>query len=280
MAKKRLLLLDGDIFAYQAALQAEREVDFGDSPSTVYLLGDTKQAVDSAKDKIAVISEYLKADGVRFFLTDSLNWRKLYVDPNYKSNRKEVRKPIGLHKVRDALFSYYPSELEPELEADDLMGIRATDPSYFEGWEKVIVSIDKDMRTIPASVYNPDKDLKPVVVSEQEADEWFYTQAIAGDVTDGYKGCEGIGIGRASNYIGSKTGVRKYEHTFLSGKRKGCTEVRYEEIPMDSMWDIVCSLYSKAGMSESDALKNARCARILRHGDYDFNTKKVKLWTP
>jgi len=27
-------------------------------------------------------------------------------------------------------------------------------------------------------------------------------------------------------------------------------------------------------------LVQARCARILRHGEYDWETKEVKLWTP
>jgi DNA polymerase-1 len=277
---KTVLLLDGDIFAFQAAAAAEVEIDFGESPTMTYLATNASHAIHHAREKIATIQESLGADEVVFFLTDTLNWRKLYVDPNYKSNRKKVRKPLGLLTVRETLFNYYNSEIEPTLEADDLMGIRATDPEYFKGWRKVIVSIDKDMRTIPSVVYNPDNDFKPKTISRKQADLWFFTQALAGDPTDGYKGCKGIGTDRATEYLRNMLGVRPYEHTFKSGVRKGLVEIRHETVTMDSMWDILTSLYTKAGMSSDDALMNTRCARILRHGEYDFKTKKVTLWSP
>jgi 5'-3' exonuclease len=280
MSRKRVLLLDGDIFAFQAAAATEQEVDFGESPSMIYLCSSIPNAIAHAKEKVQVIAEALGADELVFFLTDKLNWRQQLVDPTYKSNRKKVRKPLGLVKIREALFKYYRSELEPSLEADDLMGIRATDPDYYAGWEKIIVSIDKDMRTIPSGVYNPSKDFKVQNLTEAQADLWFFTQAIAGDITDGYKGCQGIGTERAAGYLTDMLGVKPYEHTFKSGKRKGDTEIRHETVPMDNMWDIALSLYLKAGMSEADAYKNHRCARILRHGEYDFKAKKVKLWTP
>ena len=277
---KRLLLMDGDIFAFQAAAATEQEISFGDSPSMVYLCSSIPNAIAYAKEKMDVIREELQADEMVFFLTDKLNWRQQHVTQTYKSNRKGARKPLGLAKIREALFNHYYSEIEPTLEADDLMGIRATDPQYYEGWEKVIVSIDKDMRTIPSSTYNPSKDYEVSVITQEEADLFFYTQAIAGDRVDGYTGCEGIGVERAEKYLRDMLGVKPYEHTFKSGQRKGQSEIRYETVPMDTMWDIALSLYAKAGQSADIALQNARCARILRHGEYDFTTKQVKLWTP
>ena len=45
-------------------------------------------------------------------------------------------------------------------------------------------------------------------------------------------------------------------------------------------WDTVVSTYQSKGLSEAVALENARLARILRDGEYDTDTGKVKLWTP
>ena len=43
---------------------------------------------------------------------------------------------------------------------------------------------------------------------------------------------------------------------------------------------IQSAAYAKAGFGEDYALTMARLARILRDGEYDFNTKKVNLWEP
>jgi DNA polymerase-1 len=45
-------------------------------------------------------------------------------------------------------------------------------------------------------------------------------------------------------------------------------------------WNAVLNAYEKAGLSEQDALVQARVARILRASDYDFKERKVKLWEP
>ena len=49
---------------------------------------------------------------------------------------------------------------------------------------------------------------------------------------------------------------------------------------MAALWAVVLAAYEKAGLTEADALAQARVARILRASDYDFKQKKVKLWNP
>ncbi len=45
-------------------------------------------------------------------------------------------------------------------------------------------------------------------------------------------------------------------------------------------WDTVVNAYEKAGLTEEDALVQARVARILRASDYDQSTQEPILWTP
>ena len=52
-------------------------------------------------------------------------------------------------------------------------------------------------------------------------------------------------------------------------------------------WYEVVRAFADAGtkknplnLTESDALIQARVSRILRHGEYDFDTKQVTLWEP
>jgi DNA polymerase-1 len=75
-------------------------------------------------------------------------------------------------------------------------------------------------------------------------------------------------------------GVEPYEHTLKSGPRKGQTETRWQEVEMGDFWSVVVSHFNAAGLSEQDALQQARVARILRASDYDFKNKKPILWTP
>jgi DNA polymerase-1 len=76
-----------------------------------------------------------------------------------------------------------------------------------------------------------------------------------GDSTDGYSGCPGVGKVKAERLLESL-------HT-----------------PQE-MWEAVVAAYEKAGLSEAEAITQARVARILRASDYDFVNKSVKLWSP
>ena len=44
--------------------------------------------------------------------------------------------------------------------------------------------------------------------------------------------------------------------------------------------DVIIRGRGEAGLTEEDALVQARVARILRANEYDFGTGEVKLWEP
>ena len=44
--------------------------------------------------------------------------------------------------------------------------------------------------------------------------------------------------------------------------------------------DRVVSAFKDKGLTEEDALVNARLARILTADDYDFDKRQPKLWSP
>ncbi|NBS69172.1 hypothetical protein EBT31_09700 [bacterium] len=45
-------------------------------------------------------------------------------------------------------------------------------------------------------------------------------------------------------------------------------------------WETVVQTFEERGMTEEDALLNARLARILQYTDYNFDTDEPILWTP
>ena len=139
-----------------------------------------------------------------------------------------------------------------ELEADDLLGIWATDPMFRVGDRKIIVSTDKDMLTVPCELWNPNHPEFGVKnISRKEADRFHLYQTLCGDSTDGYSGCPTIGHTRASRILAE-----------------------------DPTWEAVLKAYKSQGLTESDALVQARLARILRVENYNVKTEKMKYWIP
>ena len=240
---KKRLLIDADIYAYRASSGAETEIDWGDDIWSLTM--DMKEARKFFCEQINIFKKRLECDDVVLCFSDGDNFRKK-VNPSYKSQRRGTRKPVGYK----ALVTWAREEWESisifQLEADDVLGVIATMP----GKEVVVVSDDKDLETIPCTLFKPQRD-EVIHVSEQDADHWFLTQSLTGDTTDGYPGLKGVGQVKAKRILGFR-----------------------------SDWSHVEQAYIKAGQTKQDALLQARMARILRSSDYDFNHNNVLLWEP
>lgn len=241
--KGPLLLVDADVLAYQAVHAAGGTIDWGDD--VVSDMGDLGAAKDFIDKSFDDLMGTLFASSFRPALSDRKhNWRK-DVLPTYKHNR--TPKPPMLGPVRKYIVAKHGGVIVPSLEGDDVLGIWATLPKYRSA---IIVSIDKDLKTIPARIYNPGRD-EIVTVTPEEADRFHLTQTLTGDQVDGYKGCPGIGPVKAAE--------------ILAGG-------------LD--WSAVVAAYEAKGLTEEDALVQARVARILRADEYDFAKREPVLWTP
>jgi 5'-3' exonuclease len=250
---KRTLLIDGDVLAYQQSVLAEVPLQWNESLWTLH--SDANAVIANIEALIESYKELLSADDVMLILTDAENWRK-DVLPSYKENRKSIPRPICLGAAREHLIFNRKAKHYPRLEADDVIGIYATDKLRKAKEEFIVVGVDKDFKTIAGLHYNPNKsELGVYEVNELEADRYWMQQTLSGDQADGYKGCSGIGEKRAGDFLRDASSL-------------------------EEMWEIVKKTYIKQGQTELDALITARVARILRHGDYNFKNNKVNLWTP
>lgn len=268
----RTLLIDADILAYQVSASNEQRIDWGDGVQS--LVADFDAAKKAARETIEALVETLKATDFIICLSDDFNNFRKEVYPLYKSNRGESVRPEHLYDVKEWLRATYPTQLRARLEADDVMGILATEPHT---GERIIVSSDKDMQTVPALLYNPNKpELKVRRITPEDAERFMLWQAICGDVTDGYPGCPGSGP-KAAERLLAGIGWETYVHTFKSGPRKGQEEVRWREVEL-GRWPAIVSAYVKAGLTEQDAVTQVNCARILKHGDMDGT--HVIPWVP
>jgi len=276
---KKLGLFDLDIFVFQAAAACTHPVTLQNGNTFIFKAMDADAAIGVVRDRVDAITKELKLDMAVLCITDKINWRK-GVLPTYKFNRNKTDKPEGLDYIKNALREHYEVILMDTLEADDVMGILATNESYWPEYRKIIISEDKDMKTIPCWLFNPAKDVQPWIVTEEYADNFHLMQTLAGDVTDGYSGCPAVGMETAEEMLKEQIMWEPYEHTFKSGARKGVTIDRWGKVPSPTPWATVVSCFVKAGLGESAAIVQAQVARICRDTEYNFNKQEVAPWLP
>jgi hypothetical protein len=280
MSKPIALLLDGDPYAFAGASASEVIHRFGPIYTNVADMDVAKRHVMTS---INAVAKELRASKIINTLScPSRHYWRHDVMPSYKGGRKEYKGPMVLEDLKTFMSGEFETERWDNMEADDILGVLATDPEYLPEYTKIVVSIDKDMKTLPDTmIYNPDKDYQPWFNSRKEADHFFLTQAIGGDTTDGYTGVIGMSVDTASSYLSDPWFWESYEHTFKSGPRKGASEQKWRKAPARSdPWENILSLFHKAGQTDADALANARVARICRHTDYDRTNQSVRLWLP
>jgi DNA polymerase-1 len=289
---KKLLLIDGDEMLFKATAAVEHEtkwnvvlgeVDWREPP--IHVL--TSHPGKAQEVFIEMMERFFERFETRehflcFSTTHDFNFEqdkqknfRFDVDPTYKNNRANSRKPLCYALLRGWVEEKYNCKNFVGLEADDVMGVLATMP--MKDTQRIIISQDKDMQTIPTQVWRKG-DL--VTVTEEEADKFHLMQTLAGDITDGYPGCPGVGMVTAEAFVNEPYIAVPYEHTMVRGKRKGEVETRWKEETTTDLWAGVVSLYAKAGLTEADALRQARLARILRWSDWDNKKKEPILWTP
>ena len=235
------ILCDADFIVYKSCAAAETEIDFGDD--VILVTSHFSDAYKAVKREISKLQNKLGLSSeIILFFSDSVNFRKKIL-PEYKGHRNR-KKPCGYKRVINALRKEYKVIIKPTLEADDSMGIYST---KYPG--NIIASPDKDMRQIPGQLYNFNETF---TIEPDQGATWHLIQCLSGDQTDGYGGVPGVGVKRAETIF----------------KEKGCS------------WKTVLETFKEKGLTEEDALVNARLARILTADDYDFNKKQPKLWSP
>jgi DNA polymerase-1 len=261
--KHTTLLIDSDIVAFKFASSSEVATDWGNDIWTLH--ADAREARGRMFAFVEELMDTLKADDLVVCLSDpSRHYWRHDIFPAYKSGRV-TRKPMILGHLKEALAEKYNSYVRPGLEADDIMGILATHPTIIPG-TKIIVSLDKDMKTIPGNLYNWSRPKDGVVrVSRQEADYRHMLQTLMGDATDGYPGVPGVGPKKAERIL----------EPALDDSNG-----YFEVFDTEAAWELVVKAYHQAKLSEEVALQMARVARICRACDYDFKKKEVKLWKP
>lgn len=139
---------------------------------------------------------------IEYYVTDCKNSFRKKLTPNYKANRKPNKWVNAIRKEwieKDFAISH------DELESDDLIANRAKELKD----EYIILSLDKDMKTIPGLHFNyyvkKVGETKEMVglsfVTKEEAIYNFYFQMLVGDNADNISGVKGIGEVKAKKIL-------------------------------------------------------------------------------
>jgi DNA polymerase-1 len=257
MKRGPTLLIDTDVLCHTFAYANTTKIDWeGDGNVTEFTNPEkAKLAVESFIDGLM---EMLDGGSAVLALSDTQRNFRMELEPTYKAGRRKKKpRPALWYVIREFIEQGtlgFPVIQYPRLEGDDVLGILATGP--YKG-RSIIVTIDKDLHTIPGQLFlqhKPELGVRPI--SEIEAIRFHLTQTLTGDSTDEYPGLRGVGDDRAAPIIASGG-----------------------DDPV-AIWDAVRRAYEKRGKTEEDAIHQARLAYILRAGDYTNHTHKVKLWHP
>ncbi len=251
--KETVLLIDADGFIFSTAIVLQETNPFDDTAMPTF---DRTKGIKVLEARFKKLIKKFNADRVIMFVScrREEGHRRTMITESYKANRNNQKSPVGLPILRSYVEKHYETISEPALEADDLIGIYSSDPKRNKEFKQIIVSMDKDVIWLAGRAYSPNKDKKSMLTKAESLKKFIF-QTICGDSADGYKGIPGIG----------KVGANK----FINGVAV-----------LSNIWEELVELAATKKCDEEYMMVQARLAWILRHGDYNFDTQEIKLWTP
>jgi len=242
------LLIDADWLIYNSCCACEQDTRWTEHEHTLH--SDERDIMNLIDNRIDVYKNIAGENHDIIMCFTSYPTFRHEIFPEYKIHRIGRRKPLALRSVINNCKKIYDCVSYPNLEGDDVLGLLATNGQYKN---PIIVSVDKDMRTIPCKLIAAEEVEH---ITEKKANRHWFEMSIAGDSTDGIVGVKGTGMVTATKLLADTPDT------------------------IDALWSKVAETYTKKGYTLADAILNARLTRILREGDYDYKTGEVKLWQP
>lgn len=192
-----------DVEAVRSSLPEGAELrvtEFVDAEPLEHALALCKRSllgVEQAMDEAGV-----EFDRLELYLTGKGNFREeIATIKGYKANRKDNVRPVHYKGIRRYMRERWSATVVKGYEADDALGMVAHTHGY-DGERVVLVSQDKDLRTVPGRHYNPRKKAWSIV-TKQEALLNFYRQVVTGDPVDNIPGCFKAGPKAADELLAS-----------------------------------------------------------------------------
>ncbi len=256
---KTVAILDGDLILFRAAAAVQAVYRWDNGAESIS--ASFPKAQEKAREFIHQYARDVEADRVVLALSDpsSRYWRH-QVLPSYKSSRTGVKKPVLCRNLREWAEDEFECEWRPLAEGDDILSILVTHKEKYAPDRKVAVTVDHDALQMPGLLFRPHRRKEGIIeITLEQADRAHLVQALAGDAGDCYFGVPGVGPAKAEKILDGWL-PKGGHHT-------------------GTAWQRIVAAYERAGMSEAEALVQARVARILRADEY-HQALGFKLWSP
>lgn len=246
------VLVDADGIAFLAAAAVQRSIAWDEDLYTTHASLTEAQDVFALKiSQIVEWSECAEEDIILCYSCPSRRYFRHDLLGTYKGNRTGPP-PLVLRDLKEWTKEHWPHKWKPKLEADDVMGIMATNPKLVKG-EAIIVSADKDLQQIPGLHLNANAMFEGIFrVQPQYAERFLWQQVLVGDTADNYSGCPGVGPVAAEKVLSK------------------AADIGYEAA--------VSEAYHKAGLTPADLAIQVNVARILHSSHYNYKTQEPILW--
>lgn len=206
---------EGTEFTVDPVVDAEPE------SHAIFLVKRVLSSIERAVDEAGI--DY---KNMELFLTGKGNFRDAIATiKEYKGNRDHASRPVHYKAIRRYLRRAWSAHTVEGYEADDKLAMVAHSLGY-DPDKLVIVSMDKDLMTIPGRIYNY-KRKKWYDITAGEALMHFYRQVLMGDGVDNVGGCWKCGEKKAAQLIQHTMTEQEMYATALSEyimsvTRKGC----------------------------------------------------------
>ena len=230
-----MIIIDADSIIYGACYSVMKQMDGDDPPSNpvAAVKSNINKKIQSIIDNNPDYDRYLVVlSGYGNFRYD--------IYPDYKANRKDMERPDYYQEARDHLIKKHSAYVTEGIEADDFVVMQHKP-------DTVLAGIDKDLLQSPGKHYNFNKQ-EHLVVTEEEANRYLYTQALTGDTIDNIPGLFKLTGKKATKAV--KEGINN------CNTAKEC-------------WDYVCSVYEEAsgtdwGEVKEKLITSMKCLYLLR----------------
>ena len=179
-------LIDGDIIVYRIGFSSN-DVDWP----------ICKSRVDEFLETLLVFQLEDVIDYGGWLTSGEHNFRNAIAKTQPYKGQRKADKPVHYEAIRNYLVSAWGFKVETEQEADDAIGIAATEI----GDACVICTIDKDLDNISGWHYNFVKNERYYVTVESALRN-FYLQILTGDRIDNVQGLRGIGPVKGQRILG------------------------------------------------------------------------------
>jgi len=202
------VIFDADSLVYASCFKAKEDrFDKEDLYET-----DVEKAFDRFSSSFVKLIDYLdeivEVKDVVFCNGSRNNFRNDITD-TYKANRTSKRPPI-LKELHDVVKLSYGSVYGDGVETDDVVATLWSEEVKKNGVDSVLImSLDKDYKQFPCWFFDYHYKRRELYkITQEEADNNFYSQMIIGDTADNINYCKGFGKSYAKKLL--KDSVNEY----------------------------------------------------------------------